>query len=146
MGGHEAKLSGPDLEAGVAETELKPEAPLLGHARGEPVLLVRRGDEVFALGATCTHYGGPLAEGRVVGDTIRCPWHHACFDLRSGEAKGAPALADVPCWEVARRGDRVSVLGKREAKERTPAASPSSVVIVGAGAAAAACVETLRKE
>ena len=84
MGGDEAKLSGPDLEAGVPEADLGSDTSLLGHARGEPVLLVRRGDEVFALGATCTHYGGPLGEGLVVGETVRCPWHHACFDLRTG--------------------------------------------------------------
>ena len=100
MGGHEAKLTGPDLEAGIPEGDLAGEAPLLGHARGEPVLLVRRGDEVLAIGATCTHYGGPLAEGLFGGDTVRCPWHHACFDLRTGAPVRAPALNPIPCYEV----------------------------------------------
>ena len=76
---------------------------LLGHAHGEAVILARRGDELFAVGATCTHYGGPLSEGLMVGDTVRCPWHHAAFCLRTGEVLRAPALGPVPCWQVEQR-------------------------------------------
>ena len=101
MGGHDAKLTGPDLEAGIPEGDLQGEAPLVGHAHGESVVLVRRNDEVLAIGATCTHYGGPLAEGLFGGDTVRCPWHHACFDLRTGAPVRAPALNPIPCYEVA---------------------------------------------
>ncbi|HXI20985.1 MAG TPA: Rieske 2Fe-2S domain-containing protein, partial [Gemmatimonadales bacterium] len=93
-------LSGPDLAAGVPLRDLADGVPLLGHAQGEAVLLVRRGGAIHAVGATCTHYSGPLAEGLVVGDTIRCPWHHACFSLRSGAALAAPALNPIPCWTV----------------------------------------------
>src|SRR4051812_1671969 len=93
-------LQGPDLSIGISSSELADGAMLLGHAFGESVLLARIGDDVFAIGATCSHYGGPLAEGLIVGDTVRCPWHHACFSLRTGEALRAPALSPVPCWMV----------------------------------------------
>ena len=79
---------------------------------------MRRGDTVYATGATCTHYSGPLAEGLVVGDTVRCPWHHACFHLRTGEAIGAPALNPIACYQVERDGDRVRVGGERTRPRR----------------------------
>lgn len=146
MGSGAHELKGPDLGKGIAFAEIVPDVPLLGHANGEPVLLVRLGDEVHAIGATCTHYSGPLAEGLVVGGTVRCPWHHACFDVRTGEAHGAPALADLPCYRVERSGDLVQVRTKKNAPAKKPASPPSSVVIVGAGAAGIACATTLRKE
>jgi NADPH-dependent 2,4-dienoyl-CoA reductase/sulfur reductase-like enzyme/nitrite reductase/ring-hydroxylating ferredoxin subunit len=140
-------LSGPDFEHGVAWDTLAEGVPLLGHAHGEAVILVRSGAEAFATGATCTHYGGPLGEGLVVGETVHCPWHHACFSLRTGEAVGAPALNPIACYEVERRDGLVSVRGKREtAPSRTPAQSPGAVVILGAGPAGAACAEVLRRE
>jgi NADPH-dependent 2,4-dienoyl-CoA reductase/sulfur reductase-like enzyme/nitrite reductase/ring-hydroxylating ferredoxin subunit len=146
MGG-ETKLTGPDLEKGVASGDVADGGVLLGHALGEAVLLARRGADVFAVGASCTHYGGPLAEGLVVGDEIRCPWHHACFSLRSGEARRAPALNPIPCFDVAERDGRLFVLGKRDAATvRSTDAGPASVVIVGAGPAGNACAEALRRE
>ena len=84
MGSTDGALTGPDLVAGIAATDLKPGDKLLGHANGEAVLLARVGDDFLAIGATCSHYGGPLVEGAIVGDTVRCPWHHACFSLRNG--------------------------------------------------------------
>jgi NADPH-dependent 2,4-dienoyl-CoA reductase/sulfur reductase-like enzyme/nitrite reductase/ring-hydroxylating ferredoxin subunit len=144
--GDAAPLSGPDLSHGVAYADVPEGGSLLGHAAGESVLLVRPrgGDDVFAVGATCTHYSGPLAEGRVEGCEVRCPWHHARFDVRTGEAVGAPALSELPCWAVERRGDQL-VLGARLTRPvPVPARSPSSVVIVGAGAAGNAAAEMLR--
>jgi apoptosis-inducing factor 3 len=92
------QLSGPDLSAGISLSELVENVPVLGHAQDAAVMLVRSGANIHAVGATCTHYSGPLAEGLVVGDTVRCPWHHACFDLRTGLALGAPALDPIPCY------------------------------------------------
>jgi NADPH-dependent 2,4-dienoyl-CoA reductase/sulfur reductase-like enzyme/nitrite reductase/ring-hydroxylating ferredoxin subunit len=143
---HETRLEGPDLRAGIALAELPEKAPVLGHANGVAVLLVRAGSDIRAIGAACTHYGAPLAEGLVVGETIRCPWHHACFDLRSGAALAAPALDPVACYEVSRDGDRVFV-GRElpRATPQPPPKSPAKIVIVGAGAAGAAAAERLRQ-
>ena len=99
----EKKLSGPDFAQGVSLTEFTDGGMLQGHAKGEPILVARRGDACFAIGAICTHYGAPLVEGILVGDTVRCPWHHACFSLRTGEALRAPALDPVICWKVETR-------------------------------------------
>jgi len=140
------QLSGPDLSQGVPLSEVPEDGQLLGHSGGEAVLVVRRGEEIFAVGATCTHYGGPLAEGLVVGDTVRCPWHHACFSLRTGEPVRPPALNPVACYKVERDGDRIVVREKAAPAPRRETAGPSSVVIVGAGAASNAAAETLRRE
>jgi NADPH-dependent 2,4-dienoyl-CoA reductase/sulfur reductase-like enzyme/nitrite reductase/ring-hydroxylating ferredoxin subunit len=142
------ELSGPDLERGVSAESLPDGGTLLGHAEGEAVLLVRRGQELFALGASCTHYGGPLAEGTVVGDSIRCPWHHARFDLRTGAAT-APALRGVTCWRVERRGPMIVVRGKRASVAPSALIGPDvpeRLVIVGGGAAGHAAATTLRRE
>src|SRR6202022_3992282 len=105
----EKKLSGPDFARGVSLAEFTDGGMQQGDAKGEPILVARRGDTFFAIGSSCTHYGAPLAEGLVVGDTVRCPWHHACFSLRTGEALRAPALDPVFCWKVERDGDTVFV-------------------------------------
>ncbi len=146
----EQKLDGPDLQAGVAWDDLAEGTPLLGHVDGEAAILVRRGEDAFAVGAHCTHYGGPLAEGLVVDGTVRCPWHHACFSLESGEALRAPALNPLACYRVERHGDRVRVEGKltpaaAPAPASTPAPEPEAVVIVGAGGAGNAAAEALRR-
>ena len=153
MGGQDTKLQGPDLEQGVAFDDLHPNEPLLGHALGEAVVVVRVGNEAYAIGATCSHYGGPLAEGLVSGHTLRCPWHHACFDLRSGGVLGAPALNALPCYEVHREGSLVRIHGKmppdaitKKNRRSDAKAHPESVVIVGAGPAGTVCAETLRNE
>src|ERR1051326_6388731 len=139
-----------DLTRGVLIDEVPRDGFVAGDVNGEAVLLSRVGDEFFAIGATCTHYSGPLAEGLRVGDTIRCPWHHACFDLRSGEVLRAPALAPLPRYEVKREGDRVFVVGTAAAAASEPAeqCTPQQqrVVIVGGGAAGHAAAQILAGE
>jgi NADPH-dependent 2,4-dienoyl-CoA reductase/sulfur reductase-like enzyme/nitrite reductase/ring-hydroxylating ferredoxin subunit len=141
--------SGPDLTRGVLLTAFE-DGKLLGHVGEEDVLLVAADGEVFAIEPSCSHYHGPLAEGLVVGDTIRCPWHHACFSLRTGEATRPPALNALAVWEVTRDQDRISVQRKREmpqpAASHRSAPTPEKFVIVGGGAAGFAAAETLRRE
>lgn len=163
---HQDELTGPDLAAGVEASSVGAGQLVVGHAFGEPVLLVHVEPNWFAVGAKCTHYGAPLDQGVLVGETIRCPWHHACFALHNGAASRAPALNDLPAYDVAIENNIVRVVRKRDrgqtkgephrarssrAPERVlfephPSTGPSSVVIVGAGAAGNACAEMLRRE
>src|SRR4030095_13621935 len=116
--------TGPDLTGGIPTNSLAEGVPFLGHVQAEPIILVRRGPgvlvcgasrrhhrappiilvrrapEILAIGAPCSHYGAPLADGLVVDDTVRCPWHHACFSLRTGEALGAPGLSPGAGYEI----------------------------------------------
>ncbi len=114
MGTAQSNPADPDLTQGVPIDRLSDGCMVAGHVGEEGVLLVRRGDAFFAVTSTCTHYGGPLGEGLVVGDTVRCPWHHACFSLKTGEALRAPALNPLACWKVERRDDKVFVQHKTE--------------------------------
>jgi NADPH-dependent 2,4-dienoyl-CoA reductase/sulfur reductase-like enzyme/nitrite reductase/ring-hydroxylating ferredoxin subunit len=147
------ELSGPDLSQGIPFDSIPDGGMIGGHAAGQSVLVARAGDEIFAIGASCTHYGAPLAEGLVVEDTVRCPWHHACFSLRTGEAIRAPALNPVSVWKTERAGDLVKVVSETPAadgatpveKRRPAAPQPASIVIIGAGGAGNAAAEMLRR-
>ena len=112
--------------------------------------MARRGSTFFAIGATCTHYGGPLAEGLMVEDTVRCPWHHACFSLKTGEALHAPALGPVACWSTELVADKVFVRDKAAmlpaARLVPDAGSAQRIVIIGGGAAGFAAAEMLRRQ
>jgi NADPH-dependent 2,4-dienoyl-CoA reductase/sulfur reductase-like enzyme/nitrite reductase/ring-hydroxylating ferredoxin subunit len=140
--------TGPDLTQGVALADFV-DGKLVGHVGGDEVLLVHSGTEVFAVAAHCSHYHGPLGEGIVVDTTVRCPWHHACFDLRTGEALRAPALSAIDCWKVEQRDGRIFVREKREPSNLRAAsvktAPPGKIVIIGGGAAGFAAAEMLRR-
>src|SRR4051812_22275541 len=147
MAREKAPPSGPDFTKGVALADLV-EGKLVGHVGDEEVLLVHSGTEMFAVGAHCSHYHAPLAEGIVVGASVRCPWHHACFDLRTGEAVRAPALSPIDCWTIEQRDGRIFVKEKRlQAKSCAPivARAPKKIVIVGGGAAGFAAADMLRR-
>jgi len=145
----DAKPTGPDLAQGVALSEIADGGMLVGHVGDDEVLLARRGSEVFAVAAHCSHYHGPLADGLVVGDTVRCPWHHACFSLRTGEPLHPPALSPIDCWSVEQTGGKVFVKDKQAPKpvaRPMPASPPGRIVIVGGGAAGFAAAEMLRRQ
>jgi NADPH-dependent 2,4-dienoyl-CoA reductase/sulfur reductase-like enzyme/nitrite reductase/ring-hydroxylating ferredoxin subunit len=153
MAAEQSKPKGPDLACGIPLGDVADGGMVAGHVGDDAVLLARRGNELFAIGSTCSHYGGPLAEGLIVGDTVRCPWHHACFSLRTGEAVAAPAFNPMSCWRVEKRNGTVFVREKiepadqrRPGKARSPSTKPERVVIVGGGAAGFAAAEMLRRE
>ena len=141
---------GPDLSAGVPTSDVPEGSMLVGHVGGEPVMVARVGGELRAIGALCTHYHGPLGEGLLVGETVRCPWHHAQFCLKSGEAIGAPAIDPVDCWRVEQREGAVFVSEKLQprpsAKRPKAKDSPRRIVVIGGGAAGFAAAEMLRRE
>ena len=136
-----------DLSNGIAASTLPDGGMILGRVGEDDVVLARSGNELFAIRAQCSHYRGPLVDGIVVGDTVRCPWHHACFSLRTGEPLRAPALDPIPCWRVDREGDRVFVREKLPATQPSPITGqkPSSIVIVGGGAAGVSAAEMARR-
>jgi NADPH-dependent 2,4-dienoyl-CoA reductase/sulfur reductase-like enzyme/nitrite reductase/ring-hydroxylating ferredoxin subunit len=139
---------GPDLTQGVSAGDFKGET-LLGHVGDQEILLVRSGSEIFAIDAHCSHYHGPLAEGIVADGGIRCPWHHACFDLRTGEATRAPALSPLSVWQVEQEAGRIFVRREREQPKpaaKAAASAPGRIVIVGGGAAGFAAAEMLRRQ
>lgn len=141
------QLTGPDLSLGIPSESLRDGGMVTGHVGGEAVVVARRGRDLFAIGATCTHYGGPLGEGLLVEETVRCPWHHACFSLRTGEPLRSPALLPVSLWRVEDRGGSIFVGEKIERPGSLPSPEqPETVIIVGAGAAGAAVADTLRRE
>ena len=153
MGTSHTDPSGPDLGRGISVNDLADGQMLAGHVGGEAVLLARRGEEFLAIGAHCSHYNGPLAEGVMVDDSVRCPWHHACFSLRTGEALRAPALSSVACWSVEQRDKMIFVQHKKEIPKpkRKPGSAragklPDRIAIVGGGAAGFAAAELLRRE
>ena len=143
-----ASASGPDLMQGVDPGDIPEGAVLGGHVGEDPVVLAKVDGVVIAVSGACTHYSGPLKDGLRVADTLRCPWHHACFDLRTGAALEAPALSPLDRWKVEMRDGKVLVREKLASAapiRRTPPAPPRSIVIVGGGAAGFAAAQRLRE-
>ncbi|HKQ74913.1 MAG TPA: FAD-dependent oxidoreductase [Blastocatellia bacterium] len=123
-------------------------------AGGTNILLARVDGKYHAVGATCPHYGAPLAEGALCGERIICPWHHASFDVKSGDLLEPPAFDALPRYEVKIEDDSVIVVVPDETEDRrTPPMAPRDAgqdervfVILGGGAAGYMAAQTLREE
>ena len=149
MGGQNDELTGPDFSIGVSSDGIAEGTAIAGQANGEAVLLARSGGKCYAVGAKCTHYGGPLAEGLIVDGTVRCPWHHAAFRLDNGRVDRPPAMHDLPCWNVEERDGKVFVTEKRQAPPLTRdvrSGDSDPMIIIGAGASGTVAAVTLRRE
>ena len=146
MASEDKKPTGPDLAAGIPADDLAEGAMVAGRVGEDEVVVARKGGKLFAVSAHCTHYHGPLAEGLLVGETVRCPWHHAHFSLQTGEAIAAPALSPLTCWQVDERDGKIAVKSRKTPSPSNKKGSPTErFVIVGGGAAGFAAAEMLRR-
>ncbi|HET9354191.1 MAG TPA: Rieske 2Fe-2S domain-containing protein, partial [Sphingomicrobium sp.] len=144
----DATITGPDFSEGVGLNEIPDEGMLAGRVGEEPVLLSRLDGQLFAVSGACTHYGAQLADGAIDRATVRCPLHHACFDLKTGAPLRAPALDPLDRWLVEIEGDRAVVRRKLESPLQPQSRSSDDVrriVIAGGGAAGLACASELRR-
>lgn len=122
-------------------------------AGGTEVLLARIGDECYAVGAHCTHYGAPLVDGVLSGERIVCPWHHACFNVKSGDLEEPPAFDSLPRFDARVEGEQIFVhVPKNASDRRTPPMTKREpedqrrFVILGGGAAGFMAAQTLRED
>ncbi|XP_033374810.1 apoptosis-inducing factor 3-like isoform X2 [Parus major] len=122
---------------------------------GYPVLLVRNRMEFHALGSKCPHYGAPLSKGVLRGDRLRCPWHGACFNIRTGDIEEYPALDCISCFKVTVEDGKVFITAKKKDLESSLRVKDTSrrcllnrntMLLLGGGVAALVCAETLRQE
>ncbi|XP_040194314.1 apoptosis-inducing factor 3-like isoform X1 [Rana temporaria] len=119
------------------------------------ILLVKSNGTFSAVGNKCSHYGAPLSKGFLAGDRLRCPWHGACFNVKTGDIEEYPGLDSLPCYKVTLENGSVHIAINKKTLEnakrvkamcRHTASNRSTVAIIGAGPAALVCAETLRQE
>ncbi len=144
--GERQSASGPDFAQGVDLADVPDGATISGRVGDDPVLLSRFDGQFYAVGGACTHYGANLSDGITDGPMVRCPLHHACFDMRTGVALRAPALDPLPVWRVEVDGERLFVREKARPTEPEPIETEvRRIVIAGGGAAGLACANELRR-
>jgi len=98
-----------DYVAVLADKSLRHDTPTKVVADGVPIVLVKRGDRIFALTETCPHLGGPLSEGKLVGDAIQCPWHASELALEDGHVVNGPTTFPARCFDVRVRNGQIEV-------------------------------------
>jgi len=149
MPGREYEVASLDaVSTGLHEVEVE----------GTPILLVRAGDAIHAVSATCPHAGAPLAQGVRHGDRLICPWHKATFCLRTGALLEPPAVDPLQRFDVRVEGQRVLLTypaataeppdapdSARADARASPRADARCFVIIGAGATGAVAAQTLRE-
>ncbi|XP_063812173.1 apoptosis-inducing factor 3-like isoform X2 [Pseudophryne corroboree] len=122
---------------------------------GHSILLVKSNGVFSAVGNKCSHYGAPLSKGVLAGDRVRCPWHGACFNVKTGDIEEYPGLDSLPCFKVTVSNGSVCIVTNKKALESVKrlkamsgqsASNRSTVAIIGGGPAALVCAETLRQE
>ena len=120
---------------------------------GKEILLARVNGNFYAVGATCTHYGAPLVEGVLNGERLVCPWHHACFNITTGDLREPPAFDALPRYNVKIVNEHVVVRVPVDASDRrTPSMARRDgkderlFVIAGGGAAGYTAAQTLRED
>ncbi|KAJ8367898.1 hypothetical protein SKAU_G00079260 [Synaphobranchus kaupii] len=122
---------------------------------GQKVLLVHSEGEFSALGNLCTHYGAPLSKGALLGSRVRCPWHGACFNIKTGDLEEYPGLDSLPCHKVTIENNKVFVSISKKSLNLVKRVNPMgcrvaevnhTVLLIGGGPASLLCAETLRQE
>ncbi|XP_053311834.1 apoptosis-inducing factor 3-like [Spea bombifrons] len=149
------------MEEGIFTYELCKESDMKdGEMRefevhGYPVLVVRSNGAFSAVGSKCSHYGAPLSKGVLEGDRVRCPWHGACFNIKTGDIEEYPGLDSLPCFKVTVEKGAVCIVTSEQALQtvkrvkcmsRRSAGNRSTAALIGTGPAALVCAETLRQE
>lgn len=119
------------------------------------ILLIRQNGELSAIGSKCSHYGAPLSTGTLGQGRVRCPWHGACFNIKTGDIEDFPGQDSIPCYKVTVTDGKVNVRAKRSdlasfkrlrGMVRRDKNNEQCFVVVGGGPSGGICVETLRQE
>jgi len=115
-----------EFTAVLPDADLREDKPFRTEHDGTPILLIRRGQQIYALAETCSHLGGPLSEGALDGDVIQCPWHGSRFSIRDGHVVDGPAVHPQPCLETRIRDGQIEI--RRASRRNEPLAAETTQV------------------
>jgi uncharacterized membrane protein/nitrite reductase/ring-hydroxylating ferredoxin subunit len=103
------------------QAELGDGQMMLAQVEGERVVIGRCGEGIFAFGDACTHRGGSLSDGALVGCVVQCPWHGSQFDVRTGRVVAGPAQKKILTYKTDIRGGEVYLVPEAGAEEKKAA-------------------------